>query len=136
MIGDGERWQLEGDAPELYERYLVPAVTLPWAVDLVERMGVRRGDRVLDVACGTGAVARVAAARVGEAGRVAGLDVKAACSPLPVPRLWRALCRSSGTREARSHFRSMTASSGLCSVSWGCSSLPIALRRCGRCGVR
>ena len=75
MIGDAERWQLEGDAPELYERYLVPAVTLPWAVDLVERVGVRRGDRVLDVACGTGVVARVAAARVGAGGHVAGLDV-------------------------------------------------------------
>ena len=75
MIGDAERWQLTGDSPELYERYLVPAVTLPWAVELVERVVVRRGDRVLDVACGTGAVARVAAARVGEGGRVAGLDV-------------------------------------------------------------
>jgi len=72
---DPERWQLESASAELYERYLVPAVTLPWAVDLVERAGVRRGDRVLDVACGTGAVARVAAERVGDGGRVAGLDV-------------------------------------------------------------
>jgi ubiquinone/menaquinone biosynthesis C-methylase UbiE len=75
MTDDPERWQLEGDAPELYERYLVPAVTLPWAVELVERVGVRPGERVLDVACGTGAVARVAAARVGKGGRVAGTDV-------------------------------------------------------------
>ena len=74
MIDDAERWQLEGDAPEL-ERHLVPAVTSPWAVDFVERVGVRSGDRVLDVTCGTGAVARVAAARVGEGGHVAGLDV-------------------------------------------------------------
>jgi len=72
---DPERWQLESASAKLYERYLVPAVTLPWAVDLVERAGVRRGDRVLDVACGTGAVARVAAERVGDGGRVAGLDV-------------------------------------------------------------
>ena len=75
MIDDAERWQLEGDSPELYERYLVPAVTLPWAVDFVRRVGVRSGDRVLDVACGTGAVARVAAVRVGNGGRVPGLDV-------------------------------------------------------------
>lgn len=75
MSDDPERWQLEGDSAELYERYLVPAMTLPWAVDLVERAGVRRGERVLDVACGTGAVARVAAERVGDDGRVAGLDV-------------------------------------------------------------
>jgi ubiquinone/menaquinone biosynthesis C-methylase UbiE len=67
-----ERWQLEGDSAELYERYLVPAVTLPWAVDLVQRVGLERGDRLLDVACGTGAVARVAAVRVGDRGRVVG----------------------------------------------------------------
>jgi ubiquinone/menaquinone biosynthesis C-methylase UbiE len=72
---EAEKWQLEGTAPELYERYLVPAVTLPWAQDLVDRAGVARGDRVLDVACGTGVVARVAAARVESGGRVVGLDL-------------------------------------------------------------
>jgi ubiquinone/menaquinone biosynthesis C-methylase UbiE len=70
-----EKWQLEGSAPELYERYLVPTVTLPWAEDLVERVGLSPGVRVLDVACGTGVVAQVAAARVGEGGRVVGLDL-------------------------------------------------------------
>ncbi len=73
MTTDG--WQLEGASPELYQRYLVPAVTLPWAIDLVDRVGIRPGDRVLDVACGTGVVARVAAERAGDSGRVAGLDV-------------------------------------------------------------
>jgi ubiquinone/menaquinone biosynthesis C-methylase UbiE len=73
-----ERWQLEGDSAELYEHYLVPPVTLPWAVDLVERVGVETGERVLDVACGTGAVARVAAERVGDGGRVVGVDVNGA----------------------------------------------------------
>jgi ubiquinone/menaquinone biosynthesis C-methylase UbiE len=75
MTIEPEQWQLEGAAPWLYERYLVPAVTLPWAIDLVERIRVSYGDRVLDVACGTGVVARVAAARVAPGGRVAGLDV-------------------------------------------------------------
>jgi len=78
VTDDPERWQLEGDSAVMYERYLVPAVTLPWAFDLVERVGVRPGDRVLDVACGTGAVARVAAERVGDGGSVAGLDVNGA----------------------------------------------------------
>ena len=72
---DLEQWQLRGSAAELYERYLVPAVTLQWAVDLVSRVGVGGGDRLLDVACGTGVVARVAAERVGSGGRVAGLDL-------------------------------------------------------------
>ena len=75
MGSDPEKWQLEGTAPELYEGYLVPTVTLPWAQDLVERAAVARRDRVLDVACGTGVVARVAAARVGSGGRIVGLDV-------------------------------------------------------------
>jgi ubiquinone/menaquinone biosynthesis C-methylase UbiE len=68
-------WQLEAASAELYERYLVPTVTLPWAVDLVDRAGVRSGDRVVDVACGTGVVARTAAPVVGERGRVVAVDV-------------------------------------------------------------
>jgi SAM-dependent methyltransferase len=74
-VDDQERWQLRGSAPELYQRYLVPAVTAPWAADLAERAGLHSGARVLDVATGTGVVARAAAARVGPRGRVAGLDV-------------------------------------------------------------
>jgi len=68
-------WQLRGNAAELYERYLVPTVTLPWARDLIERVGLRPGDRVLDVACGTGVVGRLAASAVGAGGSVAALDV-------------------------------------------------------------
>jgi ubiquinone/menaquinone biosynthesis C-methylase UbiE len=68
-------WQLEQASAELDERLLVPTVTLPWARDLVERVGLQPGRRVLDVACGTGAVARLAAAAVGEEGRVAAVDV-------------------------------------------------------------
>src|SRR5215471_16158765 len=76
MTAGSAGWQLEGrSSAELYELYLVPRVTLPWALDLVERVGLRSGDRVLDVACGTGVVARVAAAVVGAGGRVAALDV-------------------------------------------------------------
>lgn len=72
-----EQWQLDGDAAELYQRHLVPAVTAGWAADLVERAGLRRGERVLDVACGTGVVARAAAGRVGRTGHVAGVDINA-----------------------------------------------------------
>ena len=68
-------WQLDRSAPEAYERYLVPAIFVQWADRLLDRSGLERGDRVLDVGCGTGVVARRAATRVGEAGSVVGLDL-------------------------------------------------------------
>jgi ubiquinone/menaquinone biosynthesis C-methylase UbiE len=74
-MGEHEQWQLHGSAPELYQRHLVPAMTAMWATDLADRAALRPGERVLDVACGTGVVARVAAERVGRAGRVAALDI-------------------------------------------------------------
>ena len=77
MTEDPGHWQLERGAAELYERYLVPAVALPWAVDLIDRVGVGPGARVLDLACGTGVVARTAASRVRGGGRVAALDLNA-----------------------------------------------------------
>lgn len=64
-----------GSAPENYERYFVPAIGAPLAADLVEAAAVNPTERVLDVACGTGIVARFAADRVGSSGLVAGLDV-------------------------------------------------------------
>jgi ubiquinone/menaquinone biosynthesis C-methylase UbiE len=69
-----EHWQLDDSAPELYERYLVPAITSIWASDLIERVKPEPGQSVLDVACGTGIVARLAAERM-TAGRVVGLDL-------------------------------------------------------------
>ncbi len=71
---DHHHWQLDGSAPELYQRYLVPAITTKWAEDLVDRALPRAGEAVLDIACGTGVVARLAARRMAE-GLVAGLDL-------------------------------------------------------------
>jgi ubiquinone/menaquinone biosynthesis C-methylase UbiE len=89
MIDRGQ-WQVAGSAPEVYERDLVPAVFGPWAQVVVDFADLRSGDRVLDVACGTGVVARVAAERVGERGAVAAADLNpgmlAVARSLPAPR--------------------------------------------------
>lgn len=79
-----------GDNPaEIYERYLVPALFLPLAEELLRRAMPRPRERVLDLACGTGAVARQVAPRVGAAGTVVGLDVSPAmldvARSLPAP---------------------------------------------------
>ena len=61
--------------PENYERYFVPAIGKPLAEDLIHLAALQPGERVLDIACGTGIVARLALQKVGSTGAVAGLDV-------------------------------------------------------------
>ena len=58
-----------------YERYSVPGLFAPWATLLMRIADPRPGQRVLDVACGTGIVARQVAHLVGRQGTVVGLDL-------------------------------------------------------------
>ncbi len=59
---------------ENYERYFVPDIGEPIARRLVDAAHPARGERILDIACGTGIAARLAAETVGHDGIVAGLD--------------------------------------------------------------
>ncbi|MBD3641457.1 MAG: class I SAM-dependent methyltransferase [Marinobacter sp.] len=63
---------------EIYEQLLVPALFGQWAAPVAEVAAIREGQRVLDVACGTGALARTVAQRVGPAGAVSAVDINPA----------------------------------------------------------
>ena len=56
---------------ESYESYMVPALFAPWASQLVQRANPQPGERVLDLACGTGVVARL----LGFKGAVTAIDL-------------------------------------------------------------
>jgi SAM-dependent methyltransferase len=75
MTSSKESFQLSVEQAEAYEAMFVPALFEEWAGPLVDAAGVRTGQRVLDVACGTGVVARIAADRVGGGGSVVGVDI-------------------------------------------------------------
>jgi ubiquinone/menaquinone biosynthesis C-methylase UbiE len=66
--------RIDRSAAEEYEKHLVPRIYAPWAEFVVRRANPQPGEHVLDVACGTGIGARLAARRTGPAGRVVGLD--------------------------------------------------------------
>ncbi len=65
------------DAARAYEALFVPALFQQWAPTVADAARIESGDRVLDIACGTGVLAREAARRTGPSGRVAGLDPNA-----------------------------------------------------------
>jgi SAM-dependent methyltransferase len=57
-----------------YENLFVPALFEPWTKHLVDSANIQEGSTVLDVACGTGVLARCALARAGASGQVVGAD--------------------------------------------------------------
>lgn len=64
-------------AAKAYEEVFVPALFGEWAPRVAATAHVQSGSHVLDVACGTGVLAREAASRVGPNGFVAGVDASA-----------------------------------------------------------
>jgi len=59
-----QTYRLSADAAEFYEATFVPALFRPWAERLADAAAPEPGERVVDVACGTGIVARTLAERL------------------------------------------------------------------------
>ena len=74
-MNDSATGQVSRTAADVYEEFFVPALFAEWAEPVVDAAGIGAGQQVLDVACGTGILARTAADRVGANGAVVGLDV-------------------------------------------------------------
>lgn len=73
-----ESFQIPLEVAETYEAKFVPALFAEWAPHILDIADVGPGQSVLDVACGTGIVARTALDRVGTDGSVVGLDLNEA----------------------------------------------------------
>jgi ubiquinone/menaquinone biosynthesis C-methylase UbiE len=73
-MGEQSGWQIAGTAPDMMERYIGPAFATTYE-ELGALAALHGGERVLDVACGTGGVTRRVAHVVGATGTVVGVDV-------------------------------------------------------------
>ena len=77
-MATAEQGLFTSSLPELYERFLVEPLFRPFAQELLDRTALSPTDRLLDVACGTGIVARLAETTVVDRGRLVGVDASPA----------------------------------------------------------
>lgn len=77
-MATAEQGLFTSSPPERYERFLVEPLFRPFAQELLERTSLAPTARLLDVACGTGIVARLARQTIGDRGGVVGVDASPA----------------------------------------------------------
>src|SRR5262245_39678644 len=69
--------QIDTTAGEAYEKHMVPGMFARWTDRAIRLAALRPGERLLDVACGTGIGARSAASALGRSGKACALDLDA-----------------------------------------------------------
>lgn len=77
-MNPSHHYDLPSDGVEVYERFIVAGVMKPFAHGVIEAAHLSSGQALIDVACGTGIVARMTKPIVGGSGRVVGVDINAA----------------------------------------------------------
>jgi ubiquinone/menaquinone biosynthesis C-methylase UbiE len=74
-MSDNETGQVSENAAKIYEEFYLPALFEEWSPRVAEAAQIVNGHRVVDVACGTGALTLVVSDRVGSEGSVVGVDI-------------------------------------------------------------
>ena len=74
-MGNSEKGQVSASAAEVYEDFFIAALFGEWPARVIDAAGIQGGQRVVDVACGTGVLARAVAEQVGPNGLTIGVDI-------------------------------------------------------------
>jgi ubiquinone/menaquinone biosynthesis C-methylase UbiE len=74
-MGDNKTGQVSVDAAKVYEDFFLPALFQEWSPLVAEAAQIQNGHRVIDVACGTGALSITISNHVGPNGSVIGVDI-------------------------------------------------------------
>ena len=74
-MSGSEAGQVSAHAAEIYEAFYVPGLFGEWAPRIIDAAGIESGQRVADIACGTGVLTRAVAEKVGPEGLVIGVDI-------------------------------------------------------------
>jgi len=74
-MGESERGQVSANAAKVYEEFYLSGLFEEWTPRVIDAAQIERGQRVVDVACGTGVLTLAVAERVGTADLAVGVDI-------------------------------------------------------------